>query len=67
MSLVKITWADLSKKCCIHLCGLPYGKLLTAETDHLLILEVRFKVSLELADKPLCLHMAFHSIPSFFS
>lgn len=62
MPRVKITWADLSNKCCIHLFGMPYGEPLTAAgTDHVLILEARFKVSSELADLPLSLHMAFPS------
>lgn len=52
MPRVRITWADLSNKGCIHLFGMPRREPL-AGTDCLLILEVRFKVSLEMADLPL--------------
>lgn len=62
MPRVRITWADLSNKCCFHLFGMPRIEPLTAGTDHLLILEVWFKVSLELADLPLSLHLAAHRI-----
>lgn len=61
MPRVRITWADLSSKCCIHLFGMPRREPL-AGTDCLLILEVRLKVSLEPADLPPSLHLASHGI-----
>ena len=53
MPRVRFTWADLSNKGCIHLFGMPRREPNLAGTDCLLILEVRFKVSLEMADLPL--------------
>lgn len=35
MPRVRITWADLSNKCCFHLFGMPHREPLTAGTDRL--------------------------------